>query len=94
MNQKTRRKGKRTLLGLNNKHRVVFSDPYNRICIVLANLGFSIDTISEHTGLTRSQVIYRCHKKGLSVLDYRNGKSAKATSLLNQYDTALKKRTG
>lgn len=77
---------KSAYLGLNQHHRISWNDPYNRICINLARLGFSIATIAAHTGLTRSQVMYRCHKKQLSVQDYRNGVSAKAMSVLSRYE--------
>lgn len=89
------RKKKTVLVGLNKKHRVVWNDPYNRTCIVLANLGFSTKTIAEHTGLTPRQVIYRCGKKHLKLRDYRNGTSAKATALLDKYSLTHKRaKTG
>lgn len=78
-------KKKSTYLGLNDHHRISWDDQYNRVCVVLANLGFSIETIASHTGLTRPQVIYRCRKRGLSVMDYRNGNSTRAMTLLNKY---------
>lgn len=88
------RKKRSVLVGLNEHHRIAWNDPYNRICIVLANLGFSIETIANHTGLTKSQVAYRCRKKSLSVLDYRNGQSTRAVALLGRYEVHAKSKTG
>jgi hypothetical protein len=76
---------KATYLGLNEHHRISWTDDYNRICVTLAKLGFSIVTIARHTGLTQNQVVYRLRKRGLSVMDYRNGVSAKALAVLNSH---------
>ena len=81
---------KATYVGLNDHWRVSWNDEYNRICITLARLGFSIATIAAHTGLTQSQVMYRCRKRELSVMDYRNGTSTKAQAVLGHYAGALK----
>lgn len=84
-----------TYLGLNDHHRVSWNDEYNRICILLAKLGFSVATIARQTGLTQNQVVYRCHKRGVSVTDYRNGTSAKAQSVLSHYAiTSGRQKTG
>jgi hypothetical protein len=84
-----------TYLGLNDHHRVSWNDKYNRACVTLARLGFSIATIAAHTGLTESQVLYRCSKKGLSVVDYRNGNSPKAMTVLQKYAIQqAQKKTG
>lgn len=80
-----KRKNRSTYLGLNDHHRVSWNDEYNRVCITLARLGFSIATIAHHTGLTQSQVMYRCRKRELSVTDYRNGTSSKAIVVLSHY---------
>lgn len=87
-------KQKSTYLGLNEHHRISWNDPYNRICITLARLGFSIATIAAHTGLTENQVTYRCGKRGLSVLDYRNGTSERAMTVLSKHTVHKKKKTG
>lgn len=72
-------------LGLNDHYRVSWNDEYNRACMALVNLGFSIEVIARHTGLTRSQVMYRCRKRNASVLAYRNGTSSRALTILHRY---------
>ena len=79
--------------GLNKSRRIQWDDHFNRICITLANLGFHVDTIAANTGLTKSQVMYRCRKKGLSVTDYRKGTSTRAMTILNRYTLSLKEKT-
>lgn len=88
------RKSRLTHLGLNEHGRISWNDYYNRACVHWARNGLSIQTISRWTGLTVNQVVYRCRKKGLSVTDYRNGKSARAMTLYNQYQAHHNKKTG
>lgn len=73
------------MIGLNNNRRVSFALAENRACIKLANAGFSIKTIANATGLSPSQVIYRCGKKSIHISDYRNGKGTRAMVILSKY---------
>lgn len=82
------------LVGLNQHHRITWQDPHNRICYILATLGFSNNTIARHTGLTPSQISYRCHKKDVRLSDYRKGKGTRAAVLLDKYGLRKKQMTG
>ena len=57
---------------------------YDFRCAMLGSLGFSIRHIVQHTGLTEAQVCYRLRLGGIRIADYRNGKSAVATSMLRK----------
>ena len=53
-------------------------------CALLGSLGFSTKLIMEHTELSPSQVGYRLRKGGIRRMDYRNGESALAATMLQK----------
>jgi len=53
-------------------------------CALLGSLGFSTKLIMEHTELSPGQVGYRLRKGGIRRMDYRNGESALATTMLQK----------
>ena len=53
-------------------------------CALLGSLGFSTKLIMEHTELSPSQVGYRLRKGGIRRMDYRNGESALASTMLQK----------
>ncbi len=59
--------------------------PENRSCIELVRKGLGHDVISRATGLTKSQIAYRCKKIGVSVMDFRRGQSDEARKILRRY---------
>lgn len=52
--------------------------------------GYYIKTIAARTGLTEGQVLYRVHRLGISVKDYRLGKSKYAKDMIRRIDDMLK----
>ena len=53
-------------------------------CALMGSLGFSTRLITEQTGLTISQVGYRLRIGGIKRMDYRNGTSPVALSMLRK----------
>jgi hypothetical protein len=51
-------------------------------CALLGSLGFSTKFIMEHTEFSPSQIGYRLRMGGIRRLDYRNGESTIASSIL------------
>lgn len=52
-------------------------------CVVLAGLGFSTELISQKTGLSHGQVIYRIKKANVKRSDYRDGGSRIAARVIS-----------
>lgn len=75
---------KRRYTGLRNG-RVTWDAPENLTCMILAQHGLHAYTIAQHTGLTESQVHYRCRMMGVHLVDYRNGHTPAAKQLCSQY---------
>jgi hypothetical protein len=48
----------------------------------LANFGWHLQAIADQTGLTKSQVSYRCRQAGVSVKAYRNGRNEHAIRIV------------
>jgi hypothetical protein len=48
----------------------------------LANFGWALQAIADKTGLTKSQVSYRCRQSGVSVKAYRNGRNEHAIRIV------------
>lgn len=53
-------------------------------CALLGAMGFSTQFITEKTGLSGSQIVYRLNKAGVKRTDYRNGKGKVARFVLRQ----------
>lgn len=65
---------------------------------VLASLGFSTEYISNATGFTSSQVVYRLRLAGVKRIDYRSGESTVARIVLRTVErkasTSIGRRIG
>ena len=81
-------KNKRSSVGLTENGRINWVDPVNSVIIELADSGLYGRVIADCTGLTVGQVYTRCHMLGISLKDFRSGKSDKALAIINKYDVA------
>lgn len=57
---------------------------WDQVVEKLTRKGFCVQAIMDVTGLSKSQVAYRQRNFGLSVLDYRKGRSAEAMSQIDR----------
>lgn len=72
-------------------HRVNYRAAETFLCCRLALLGFSTKLIMRKCALTKAQVIYRLHKAGIHLRDYRNGESEIANLVIQRTKDATKK---
>lgn len=61
--------------------------------IALANVGMTLKTISEFTGLSVSQVTYRCKIFGIKVTDFRHGRGPIAQMVFERVGNAVANRS-
>lgn len=66
--------------------RINWVDPVNTVIAKLAAKGLYGRVIASCTGLTVGQVYNRCKCMGLSLKDYRSGKSVEALLIVKRYD--------
>lgn len=59
-------------------------------CAIYGAMGFSTSFISQKTGLTNCQVLYRLNKASIKRSDYRNGKSIFVQSVIKNSATDAK----
>lgn len=52
-------------------------------CVIYARLGFSMNLISERTGLSKGAISYRLKLLNVKIADYRNGNSQLAGRILD-----------
>lgn len=76
----------RSKVGLTETGQINWLNPVNTVIIELADSGLYGRVIAECTGLTIGQVYSRCHMLGISLKDFRSGKSEKAMEIIRQYD--------
>lgn len=67
------------------RRRIDWRTDWNRTALSLAGWGFSAHAISQHTGLSPSQVRYRLRQREIKLRDYRNGLSPQARKILARY---------
>ena len=60
--------------------------------LVLGRLGFSTSFISERTGLSYCQVLYRLGKQHVRRSDYRNGRTDDLPLILGAVETRLRRQ--
>lgn len=60
-------------------------------CVIFARLGFSMNLISERTGLSKGAISYRLKMLHVKIADYRNGTSPVSQRIL-EVATADSKR--
>jgi len=77
---------KRSTVGLTETGYINWYDPVNTVIIELADSGLYGRVIAECTGLTVGQVYTRCRMLGISLKDFRSGKSDKALAIIGKYD--------
>lgn len=61
--------------------------------ITLANLGMTLKTISQFTGLTPGQVSYRLHVFGIRVSDFREGRGPIAQMVFERLANRVTKQS-
>lgn len=58
-----------------NDYRVSFLSKQDDFdCVMLAEFGMELNTIAGYTGLSVNQVVYRLHKLGVRIRDFRQGR--------------------
>lgn len=76
---------------IDNRLVNLLSDPDDYHVILLANMGFTYETIARNTGLSKGQIAYRLNKanrelpqdKKINSYNYRSGRSASAQAVIN-----------
>jgi len=65
--------------------KILWGMDINRTCKYLADRGLHARTIAEVTGLTATQVYYRCQRLGIHLRDYRDGKGQCGSVLVTRF---------
>ncbi len=63
-------------------------------CVIFARLGFSMNLISERTGLSKGAISYRLRLLHIKVADYRNGTSPVSQRIIEVATADSKKLMG
>ena len=81
----TKTRTKRQRYETTKSGRIDWTDIRNILCVRLAEYGLHCQLIAKLVGLTRTQVYYRHWKVGVTVRNYRNGKTIPARKIVQEY---------